>query len=515
MLVFNPVTVNQKGMKKILITLIVSCSFFSCKKDFIDLQPISDMNAGTFYKTEQDMNQAVMSPYASLRSLYNQPFIYMGEIRSDNTTFSWVPGNSKDMTSIDNFKDVLLSDNSYVLSAWNNSYNTILRCNIVLDKIEDVPFSDPKVKEQYKAEARFIRALMYFWLVRIYGDVPKVEHQLTVEEAYSLGRTPTAEIYNFIVEDLRFAEVNLPASYSAGDKGRVTVGGAKGLLAKVYVTMAGYPLKKGAEYYTLAEAKALEVINMPQYSLVPDYKALFDVTKKNSSESLFEIQYKKGGTSTGSPWNNDFAPRFSNKEVVPVGDKSGFNAPTPDMSAAYENGDPRKAISMSDGYVSVPGGQRINEKYVRKYYDVSFSGSDNDNNWIELRLADIYLLYAEALVRQNKQFDVALTYLNKIRERARNSTGGSLAVLPDYPPFSSETEFLLAIEKERRAELAFENHRWFDLVRTERAKAVMSEEQKVQNGFDPVSWSDNMLLYPIPLQVIQSNPQKIIQNPGY
>jgi hypothetical protein len=88
-------------------------------------------------------------------------------------------------------------------------------------------------------------------------------------------------------------------------------------------------------------------------------------------------------------------------------------------------------------------------------------------------------------------------------------------VLPDYKPFSSDADFLLAIEKERRVELAFENHRWFDLVRTERAKAVMSQEQKEQTGFSPSDWSDNMLLFPIPLQVIQSNPEKIKQNPGY
>lgn len=502
-------------MKRFTLLAVLLTASFSCRKEFIDLQPISDMNAGTFYKTEQDMNQAVMSPYSSLRTLYNQSFIYMGEVRSDNTTFSWVPGNSKDMTSIDNFGDVLLSDNSFVLTTWNNTYNTILRCNIVLDKIDAVAFADPKLKEQYKAEAKFIRALMYFWLVRVYGDVPKVDKQLSVNEAYTLGRAPAQEIYDFIVADLTFAEANLPATYAAVDKGRVTVGGAKGLLAKVYMTMAGYPLKKGASYYALAEAKALEVINNPQYSLVADYKSVFDVTKKNSTESLFEVQYKKGGTGTGSPWNNDFAPRFSNREVVLVGDKGGFNAPTPGMSSAYETGDPRKGISMSDGYVSAPGGKAVNEKYVKKYYDVSFAGSDNDNNWIELRLTDIYLLYAEALVRQGKQQVTALTYLNKIRQRARSSTGGAPGILPDYAPFPSDAAFLLAIEKERRVELAFENHRWFDLVRTERAKAVMSQEQKEQTGFNPAAWNDNMLLFPIPLQVIQANPEKIKQNPGY
>ena len=104
-------------MKRFIILGLLLTVSFCCSKEFIDLQPISEMNAGTFYKTEKDMNQAVMSPYASLRDLYNQAFIYMGEVRSDNTTFSWVPGNSKDMTSIDNFGDVLLSDNSFVLTS--------------------------------------------------------------------------------------------------------------------------------------------------------------------------------------------------------------------------------------------------------------------------------------------------------------------------------------------------------------------------------------------------------------
>lgn len=106
-------------------------------------------------------------------------------------------------------------------------------------------------------------------------------------------------------------------------------------------------------------------------------------------------------------------------------------------------------------------------------------------------------------------------YLNKIRQRARTSTGGTAGILPNYKPFGSDADFLLAIEKERRVELAFENHRWFDLVSTERAKDVMTQEHKEQNEFNPSTWSDNMLLFPIPLQVIQSNPEKIKQNPGY
>jgi hypothetical protein len=191
------------------------------------------------------------------------------------------------------------------------------------------------------------------------------------------------------------------------------------------------------------------------------------------------------------------------------------------MSNAYEVGDPRKYVSMRDGWTNAKTGSWENEKYVCKYYDVSSSGSDNDNNWIELRLGDIYLLYAEALVRTNGDKQTAINYVNKIRERARNTPGDpditpADDLLRDYTPgdFPTANDLLLAIEKERRVELAFENHRWFDLVRTGRAKDVMTAEQKF-DGYPEFTWSDDALAYPIPMTVMQSNPGKIIQNKGY
>jgi len=176
---------------------------------------------------------------------------------------------------------------------------------------------------------------------------------------------------------------------------------------------------------------------------------------------------------------------------------------------------------MRDGWVNSTTGASENDRYVCKYYDVATSGSDNGNNWIELRLADIYLLYAEAMVRTNKDKTIALNYLNKIRERARNTTGDPAIVPPadllkDYhlSDFDTDQAFLLAIEKERRVELAFENHRWFDLVRTGRAKDVTIESQD-NDGYPDFTWSDDMLSYPIPMTVMQSNAGKIIQNRGY
>lgn len=521
-------------MKKIVLVLVIALTSGACSNDFIDLAPLSNLNSNTFYKTQQDINQATLSAYASLRTLYNGSFYRLGEIRSDNTTYSWLAGNPANEKGVDEFAAPLLPENGFLKDCWDDSYNTILRCNLVLGRADAATFtSDAEhLRAQYKAEASFVRALAYFWLNRIFGGhaqngellgVIKVDQEITPVEAYELGRAPLEEIYALIVADLQFAEANLPPSYSGSDVGRATKGAATALLGKVYMTMAGYPLNKGNEYYSLAIEKFQQVVGNSSYALVSGYDNLFDVDNKNSVESLFEIQYMKGapGGDTGSPWNNNFAPRFSNKEVVLVGDKSGQNAPTQDMSNAYETGDPRKYVSMRDGWINAQTGAFERDKYVRKYYDVSTSGSDNGNNWIELRLADIYLLYAEALVRVGGDKTTALGYVNKIRERARNTPGDPAIDAPDdlladheLSDFSNDQQLLLAIEQERRVELAFENHRWFDLVRTGRAEEVMVAEQKA-DGFNPFTWSDDALAYPIPMTVMQSNPQQIIQNNGY
>ena len=519
-------------MKKILILIIGIIFTVSCSEDFINLDPPSNLSSAGFYKTQVDINQAVLSTYAGLRLIYNDTGYRLGEIRSDNTGWSWLPGNPEYQLEIDEFATPLLVDNGYTENCWDDCYNVILRANIVIGRAGEAEFTNENLRNQYIAEAKFIRALSYFWLNRVFGGfdlnnqlsgVIKVETEITPKEAYELGRAPLEEIYNLIIEDLKFAEQFLPEEYESSDKGRVTKGGATGLLGKVYMVMAGYPLNKGNEYYNLAIQKFESLISNSQFSLVPSYKDLFDVNNKNTSESLFEVQYQKGGPGgeTGSPWNNSFAPRFSDKEVVLVGNKGGANAPTGDMSNAYEYGDPRKYVSMRDGWISDATGAFQNDRYVTKYYDVATSGDDNGNNWIALRLADIYLLYSEALVRTNGNKNTALEYLNKIRQRARNTEGNPnidppADLLQDYAfaDFPNDQAFLLAIEKERRVELAFEDHRWFDLVRTNRAKEVMIAEQAA-DGYPDFIWSDDMLFYPIPMKVMQGNPGKIIQNKGY
>lgn len=522
-------------MKKSIISLFIIALLTACSNDFITLNPPSDLNAEGFYKTQTDMNQAVLAAYGKLRDLYYNQTIATGEIRSDNTSYSWLAGNPISEKGIDELGTQLIADNSYTTGMWDNCYNIINRCNIVIGRTDAATFSNESLKAQYKAETRFLRALIYFWLNRVYGGTALngellgaiiVDKEISQSEAYELGRSPLQANYDFIVEDLKYASENLPDSYGNTDKGRVTKAGAIALLGKVYMFMAGYPLNKGTQYYQLAIDQFNKVEGISSVKLAASYKDLFDVTKKNSSESLFEIQYKKGTANgaTGSPWNNNFAPRFSGQEVVLVGDKSGSNSPTKSMSNAYEKGDPRKFVCMREGYYpnNDPSKQFINEAYVCKYYDVATSGSDNGNNWIELRLGEILLLHAEALVRTTNSVNTeAIGLVNQIRLRARNTVTADTITKPanllrDYneSDFGSPDALLIAIEQEMRVELAFENHRWFNLVRTKRAKTVMEVAQSI-DGMPSFVWSDDMMAFPIPVTVMQSNPGKIIQNKGY
>jgi hypothetical protein len=466
-----------------------------CSEDFIDLAPPSDLNANDFYSSASEFNLAVNATYENLRSggMYGGLFRPC-EMRSDNTFATWVSGSSFDLTSIYTFD--VNSANTYIHAWWNDMYEGIMRCNIITDRIGDVDM-DETIKKQYIGEASFIRALTYFHLVRLFGDVPLVTQVITVPESYQLGRNPVNDVYEFIIDDLKVAENNLPSSYSGADIGRATNGAAQGLLAKVYLTRNDHANSK---------IYLEKVIGSDDYLLLPKYEFLWDLQHENSKESLFEVQYKKGGTGTGSPFANNFAPRFSGTAVVQVGGTGSQNAPTDDMEAAYESGDLRKDLSIVWGFID-ENSDSIKWKWTNKYWDVPFANNDADNNWSVLRYADILLMYAEVLNEIGFVADGdAFNYLNLIRDRAGLDPITSDNADPAYRA-ADQQAFRLAIEHERRVELAFENHRWFDLLRTGRALDVMSSK-----GY---TVSDKDLLFPIPLEVIESNPEMIKQNPGY
>ncbi len=468
----------------------------SCKKEFLDLAPISQQNGNNFYRTAEDMKNALSAVYASLQytGLYYSSMHIIGDLRSDNTEIT-NPAAGADMQAVDQFTNNAV--NSISNTTWNGHYQGIQAANIVIHKIDAVNMT-AGLKAQYKAEAHFLRALMYFNLVRIFGDVPLVKDIINnPQDGYKYGRETTAKVYEQIIEDLKAAEQSLPYEYATADIGRATKGAAMSLLGKVYLTQKNW---------VLAAQKLKEVIDaaaQTKYQLITSYANLYGVANENNRESIFEVQFRKGASGEGSPYTNQFAPIGSGTAVVSIGNPLGQNIPTANMNSAYETGDLRKAASMRNSYVL--GGATVNHNYIIKYAGVPAANLDSDNNWIVLRYADVLLMYAEALNEQGYVANgPAFTYLNQVRARAglaaKTSTNANTAL-----QLADQTAFRLAIEQERRVELAFEGHRWFDLVRTGRAATVLAA-----SGMQP-----HHVLFPVPQTQIDINPSLISQNQGY
>ncbi|MEJ7740834.1 MAG: RagB/SusD family nutrient uptake outer membrane protein [Chitinophagaceae bacterium] len=474
--------------------IMISILLGSCKKDFLDLQPISAITTDNFYLNANDIKNAVSGVYASLQlpGIHINNYIF-GDIRSDDTQ-PVASGSVTDQDEFDRF--YIRTTNPFILVRWNDSYQGIARCNAVLERIEGITM-DESLKNRTIAETKFARALIYFHLVRSFGDVPLVLKEIKDPDAgYEFGRSPKAEVYAQIEKDLTEAAAALPVSYTGADVGRATQGAAKALLGKVFLTQ-----KK----FTEAAARLKEVISLNVYDLLPNYADVFRVTNKNNKESVFDVQFRSGGVREGNPWANSFAPENSGNAVIAFGG-DGNNQPSADIGQAYETDDKRKAISLANSYVNASG-QTIQYNFVKKYYDVPATKNDNGNNIPVIRYADVLLMYAETQNEAGYQpAGEAMMYLNQVRIRAGlvPKTG---ADIPD------QRAFRLAMEQERRVELAFEGHRWFDLVRTGRAIQVLNSKKDLLRLVRTLS--ENDLLFPVPQSQIDINKNKIIQNPGY
>lgn len=482
-----------------LIVLFISatsmCLVTSCK-DFLELAPISQMNGENFYKTGDDMKNALTAVYAVLQTggMYYSSMHVIGDLRSDNT---WIPDPNAgaNLREVDEFKNNAF--NTISSTTWSAHYQGIQAANIVLGKIDAVSM-DENLKKQYRGEALFLRGLMYFNLVRIFGDVPLVLSIINnPQEGYSYGRSSANDVYTQIEKDLEEAEDLLPYGFTGVDIGRATKGAAMSLLGKVYLTQ-----KK----WSLAAEKLKFVIDqsaLTKYQLQPSYASIYGVVNENNRESIFEVQFKKNSSGEGSPFTNQFAPIGSGTAVTGVGNPLGQNIPTDNMVNAYEDGDARKNVSLRTNYVL--NGVTRQYNYIAKYLGVPATNLDSDNNWIVLRYADVLLMYAEALNEMSYVPDgEAFSFLNQIRERAQLPRKTSNHINPNLR-ISDQASFRLAIEQERRVELAFEGHRWFDLVRTDRAISVLGN----------LGMLSHQNVFPIPNSQIEINPGLMTQNQGY
>ena len=468
---------------------LLTLSLTACKEKFLDLSPVSAVGTTSFFKTQSDLLTALNGAYGALQfnGQYGQLYV-VAEIPSDDTS----PVLSGSVTDQDEFdKFYVRTTNPYTLARWSDGYRGIYRTNAVIERIAGITM-DETLKKRIVGESKFLRALMYFNLVRVFGDVPLVLTEITDPlQGYEYGRSPVADVYTQIIKDLSDAESVLPDKYTGADVGRATSGATKSLLGKVYLTQ---------KRYADAATKLKEVIDKGTYSLLPNYADLFKPANKNSRESVFEVQYKKGNIGEGSGFANAYAPENSGNVIIAFGG-GGNNHPTADLDNSYEAGDPRRNVSMASSYVN-GSGTKVDYYYIKKYADPPVVNGDSEDNWYVIRYADVLLMYAEALNETGKTTD-ALPYLNQVRKRVG---------LADKA-ITAQADMRLAIEQERRVELAFEGHRWFDLVRTDRALPVL-QAKAAAIGIKTALTANN-LIFPIPQSQIDINPNKIKQNPGY
>lgn len=515
-------------MKKFLIYLPLALLLVSCDS-FLDRDPFDKLDSNNFYNNAKEVNSAVIACYNGIHGALDKEF-HLTEIRSDNTrNRNQGPTASVDleMTHLDTFRPE--SSNTLINSYWEATYHNIANCNTVLKYIDNV--DDPTLKAQYEGEARFIRAYHYFNLVRLFGPVFIVTKRISGEEAKWTVRAPEEDVYNLIIEDLKFAVENLPVQYSDSELGRATQWAAKGILAKVYATL-GY-VNKDKEMWREARILLEDIRDNSGHELILDsgtdasaYAHVFSINNEMNKEMIFVSRYSGGGKGVGSPFANYFAPSNS-EDVIIYGSGSAYNYPTEDLVAAYksEEGDSRMEANMSYTWTDKVG-KVFHESWIRKYLSSVTVRFDAENDWPILRYADVILLLGEMVNELEGPTQEALDCLNATRQRA--------GLDPIEP--ANRVQYRAAMSKERRLELAFENQRYFDLLRTGElidvmAKHFPSEKMRNQsNGSwqavnyycyegrnsyvaDPVlkSWQ---LLLPIPYNVIITAPDAT-QNAGY
>jgi tetratricopeptide (TPR) repeat protein len=465
-------------------------------KEFIDLKSPTALSPLDYYKTETQIKDAVTGTYAVLREVYSLNYTILAEMPSDNTIT--VSTNE----SFDGPFDKLswTSTQSQIGSFWNSSYKLISRSNTVLSAIDGITFENDEVKKRYIGEVKFLRALMYFNLVRFFGDVPLVTKKIeTEEEAYTYSRESAAKIYTQIIQDLTDAENILPTKYTKLDIGRTTKGAAQALLGKVYLQQKNWKS---------AISSLKKVIDSNVYTLLPNYADVFKVENNNNSEIIFAIQFTGGTNGEGSSFFIDFVPQGSGTTIVTGGIPGSQHLGTEDLFNAFEQGDLRKTITIRP-FVVTP---TYTQYYTYKFFEVALRG-EGSQDWPVIRYSDVLLMYAEALNKDNNTSEALLSSsstgssINRVRTRA--GLAELLATL-------TQSQLNLAIEKERRVELAFEGDRWLDLTRNKRFIPVM-KDYKTKYNETTMQIDDNSgfkSLYPIPFRERQLNPN-LSQNPGY
>ncbi|WP_206023318.1 RagB/SusD family nutrient uptake outer membrane protein [Runella sp. CRIBMP] len=493
---------SQLILSGTLVLCGVSCS------DFLEEPDRSNFTMENYFTKPEHAESVVNSIYENLRNVLGGGFggapWMMLEFATGlaNTEL----GQAQNSIFVRNL--VNNSDNGYGATYWTSHYRGIANANLAIAKIPGISMNEA-AKKRYLGEARFLRALYYYDLVRIFGNISLITEPVDLKspDLYPTQVSPE-EVYKVIVADLIEAEASgLPYTDATG---RVSLGAVKSLLSSVYLTMAGFPLQKGAEYYKKAADKAKEVVDSGKFSLFPSYDDLRNPAKKNIGENIFMAQYV--AFVLPSNWQTSIIPY--NQGISAYTDETGAIFANKEFVESYENGDKRAAekqfyytsFSLRSDRTKT---RNLGGYYLYKHFDTEaqLSTTSSGLNWTMMRYAEVLLTYAEAENEANGPSAAVYEAVNAIRRRAQ---------LPDLAGLT-KAQLREAIWKERWYELSFENKTWYDMTRLRKAFNVTTKkfEDFVGHKFSygPVL-KERELLFPIPTAEIRNN-NKLKQNTGY
>ncbi len=523
-------------MKKIVIsfTVILLCFLFTECDDQLNLAPLGQLDENTYYQNEKDFEAASLSPYSTLLNLsWDQGGTgwFQGILYPDDDV---VPGNNSNNDQEDfNWNP----DNGQFSYLWQEFYKGIQRSNIILDRLPlATGFADEANKPRFEAEAKFIRAYFHFLLAINFGTPPVSASRITTIEDARKPNSEPGEIWDLVASDLEFAKANLPATWNAQNLGRATSGAAAALLGKVYLYRAQW--QNDNSYYTKAAAEFTSLIG--KYTLIPSYGDNFSISSENNAESIFEIQFSRGDF---NPWlPTDFGleddqnvgaagtgrlifwrPSCNAGNCAPDANGLGYGNVhvTQEMQDEFEPNDPRRVESIyldGDDFNGTPYSSLWSvtgstpSKYI-KGEDLNFRFPLNwsGNNDRIIRYADVLLMLAEAKLLGSNDVSGAATLINQVRRRADPSG----LILADRDAGSTKDQMVDFLMHERRVELAFEGHRYFDLVRWHRAGLIdIDADIDFGRGAANTNWKPKYLIKPIPQSELDLN-SNLNQNPEY
>ena len=473
MLIFNQ---DIKMKTKLLFAILISSCLTGCEK-FLDEKPISGLVEANYYRNTDEVETGVIACYDGLQQVYDIEF-KLTEIRADNTSGVSLEG---DWGAIKFFRDSPL--NFFLQDFWQRSYNTIARCNLVLRYLNNV--SDPVKRNYFEGEARFIRSLMYFNLVRLYGDVPLITASMDFNDTEKFKRISKTEVYNQIKADLLKAIDLCPPTWTTAQGiARATKGASQALLGKVYITLQEWNNAR-LQFEPIVGAN----LKGSTHQLNPSYAAIFSTSSEMSKEIIFAVRYKAASNREG----NSFSHEYTNN-----GDARNVRASAA-YKAFFESTDVRAATTYNS-----------TTSLAAKFLDPTAPQRDAGNDFPVIRFADVLLLYAEALNELSSvPTSATLAPINEVRKRAN---------VPEYSLIQIPTKEAVrnAIYKERQLEFGFENQRWYDLLRMDRAMATsILNAYLAATGNPDITVPAYRFVFPIPQTEIDLSNGKLVQNPEY